>query len=49
MQTVNVEGELSADGSKASGTLTSSTTWWRNGVAGSSCESTLVRWRAART
>ncbi len=49
MQTVAVEGELSADGSSASGSLTSSTTWWRSGVAGSSCDSTLVRWKAART
>jgi hypothetical protein len=49
LQTVTVEGELSEDGARTSGTLTSSTTWWRNGVAGSSCRSTLVKWRAART
>ena len=49
MQTVTVEGELTPDGTRASGTLTSSTTWWRNGVAASSCESTLVRWRVAKT
>jgi hypothetical protein len=49
LQTVAVEGELSEDGSRASGTLSSATTWWRNGVAGSSCRSTLVKWRAAKT
>ena len=49
MQTVTVEGEVTVDGTRASGTLTSSTTWWRNGVALSSCESTLLRWRVART